>query len=321
MHRIALIGAGSMGALHARVLSASRRAKLSRIIDPNPTIGRALAEDHETQWTPSIDTLSDVDAVVIASPTETHYELSMACIRAGLPILVEKPLCDSLAECTKVLGAASAADVPILCGLLERYNPAVLTVRSLVTDPVQLTARRHGPYAPRIKTGVAWDLLIHDVDLAIQFFGAEPVRTIADTGQFHPDSQPGAEDAVEAVLSFAPGLASVSASRIGQRKVRTLAITELDRLIEIDLLRRDVAIYRHVSHDAEVGDWRGYRQQTVLEIPELSTAREPLATQLDRFLDILDGTVDADAERDSILPAHRVVDGLLAGERNPNRVL
>lgn len=72
-----------------------------------------------------------------------------------------------------------------------------------------------------------------------------------------------------------------------------------------------MTIYRHVSHDSASPDGLGYRQQTVIEIPELVSAREPLATQLDRFVDLLEGKVDAAEERDSIIPSHRVVSDVL----------
>lgn len=312
MHRIALVGAGSMGALHARVLAASERVRLVRVIEPNELSGRAIAERYDVEWAPRMDSLSDVDAVVLASPTETHHKTALEILGYGKPLLVEKPLCNNLAASEEVLALAESRDVPLMCGLLERYNPAVLTALALVDTPVHLMARRHGPYAHRIKTGVAWDLLVHDVDIAIQFFGgAEPSRITSGTGFFHPESEPGAEDTVETVLSFETGLATASASRLGQRKVRSLIVSELDRMIEIDLIRRDITIYRHVSHDAVTPDGRGYRQQTVMEIPELLTAREPLATQLDRFVDLLEGTRDIKAERGSIMPAHRTVSRIL----------
>lgn len=316
MHRVALIGAGSMGALHARVLAASERVRLTRIVEPNEDAGRAVSERYDVPWSPRLDSLSDVDAVVLASSTESHHKAALDVLGDDTPLLVEKPLCNDLAASEEVLGLAESRDVPLMCGLLERYNPAVLTALALVDAPVHLMARRHGPYAHRIKTGVAWDLLVHDVDIAIQFFGGtEPTRITSGTGFFHPESDPGAEDAVETVLSFPTGLATASASRLGQRKVRSLVVSELDRLIEIDLIRRDVTIYRHVSHDAVTPDGRGYRQQTVMEIPELLTAREPLATQLDRFVDILEGSRDAAAERASIIPAHRVVARVLDQSR------
>ncbi|CRK60883.1 probable oxidoreductase [Alloactinosynnema sp. L-07] len=319
--RIALVGAGTMGSFHARVLAQSERCDLVRIIDPNETAGRTVAERYETAWAPEMGELSDVDAVVLAAATEYHHGLALQVLNQDRPLLVEKPVCNGLAESEEVVRVSAERGVPLMCGLLERYNPAVITALSLVDSPVHVTATRHSPYAPRIRTGVAWDLLVHDVDIAIRALGGvEPTAVQGHLGYFHPNSVEGAEDIAETVLGFAGGgLATVSASRIGQRKVRSLVISEVDRLIEADLLRRDVIIYRHVSNDAATPDGRGYRQQTVMEIPELLTAREPLATQLDRFLDVLDGTVDADEERDSILPSHRVVAQVLDRSQTPVR--
>jgi predicted dehydrogenase len=311
--RIVLIGAGSMGSLHARVLSQSDRVELVRIVDPSEQ-AKAVAERFDTSWAPELDSLSGVDAVVLAAATPTHHKLALDVLGQDVALLVEKPVCDDLAATEEVLATAAAKSLPFMCGLLERYNPAVMTALALMDKPLHVSAARHSPYVPRIKTGVGWDLLVHDVDLAIRCFGgAEPSKVSSSTGLYHPSSVAGAEDIAETVLGFPDGgLASVSASRVGQRKVRTLSVTEIDRSIEIDLLRRDVTIYRHVSGEAASPDGRGYRQQSVIEIPELVTVREPLATQLDRFLDMVSGSVDIAEERDSILPSHRVVAKVLA---------
>jgi predicted dehydrogenase len=307
--RVALVGTGMMGALHARVLAASDRTQLVRVVEPRRSVGREVAERYGVGWAPELDELSDVDAVVIAAPTEFHFALAEHVLRADTPLLIEKPVCDNLAGTEQIVTEAEKRGIPLLCGLLERFNPAVMTALALVDTPVHLTATRHSPYSPRIRTGVVWDLLVHDVDLAIQVFGGqEPTAVRGTVGRFHPQSLAEAEDVAETVLTFGDGgLASVSASRIGQRKVRTLVISEVDRLIEADLIRRDVTIYRHVSLDAATPDGRGYRQQSIIEVPELTGNREPLAAQLDHFLDMLAGTIDVDTERLRILPAHRVV--------------
>ncbi|WP_086666870.1 Gfo/Idh/MocA family protein [Lentzea kentuckyensis] len=307
--RILLVGTGTMGSLHARVLAGSDRCDLVRVAEPREEAGRMIAERYDAQWSPEIGDLSDVDAVVIAAATEYHHGLAVEVLNQDKPLLIEKPVCPGIEASEEVVALSAQRGVPLMCGLLERYNPAVLTALSLVDNPVHVTATRHSPYAPRIRTGVSWDLLVHDVDLAIRVFGGQDPTDVQGTfGYFHPTSVEGAEDVAETVLGFANGgLATVSASRIGQRKVRSLTITEVDRLIEADLLRRDVTIYRHVSNDAATPDGRGYRQQTIIEIPELISAREPLAAQLDHFLDIVAGKADADAERSAILPSHRVV--------------
>jgi predicted dehydrogenase len=173
---------------------------------------------------------------------------------------------------------------------------------------VHVGAVRHSPYAARIATGVAWDLLVHDVDIALRLLGEEPSSVSGHFGHFDPRSLSGAEDLAEVQLAFPGGqLASLSASRIGQRKIRSLTITEVDRAIEVDLLRQAVTIYRHVDAEAASDDGLGYRQQTVIEIPAITSLGEPLAVQLSRFLDLVEGSGDAAAEREAILPAHRVV--------------
>lgn len=304
--KVALVGAGSMGLNHARVIAASPRTELTVVVDPDEAVGRGAAERFGAMWSAGLDALADVDAVVVAAATEHHYGIALEVIRAGLPVLVEKPVCPSLSQTEEVLAAAEAATVPFMCGFLERYNPAVLVARQMLTEPRFARAERHSPYVPRIKTGVAWDLLVHDVDLISQIFGGtDPASLAVEVGHFHPSSVPGAEDVIEVALRFDGGIGSASASRIGQRKVRTLVIQELDRMIEVDLLRRGVTSYRHTTIESD-DSGRGFRQATEMEIPEI-IGREPLATQLDRFVDLVEGSVDLDEERRSILPAHRIV--------------
>lgn len=307
--RVLLVGAGNMGTNHARVISQSDRASLSILVDPRQNVGTHLAERFGARWAPSLPDLADIDAVVIAAATEAHYGLAMEVLSQDVPLLIEKPVSDSLLKTKEILDEADRRDLPMMCGLLERYNPAVLTARSLLEAPFHVTGTRHSPYAPRIRTGVAWDLLVHDVDLAIIMLGSSPTHVDSRLGYFHPESLPGSEDVAETLLEFDSGaVAQISASRVGQRKIRQMSIYEQERLIEVDLLRRDVTVYHHVAENSADGAGRGYRQQTVIEIPEPVTGKEPLTTQLDRFIDIIEGSVDAAEERASILPAHIVID-------------
>jgi predicted dehydrogenase len=306
--RVAVVGAGVMGGYHVRVVAQSERCELARVVEPDASVGQPLADRYGAQWRPEADDFADLDAVVIATPTEHHADLVLRALDSGVPVLVEKPVTPDLATAERIVAAADERQVPIMCGFVERFNPAILTVQSMLNEPVHVTALRHSPYASRVRTGVAWDLLIHDVDASLRLLGHEPVRVSANLGCFHPSSGEGSEDVAEAVMSFGSGaVASVSASRIGQRKLRSMSIAELNRTIELDLLRRDVTIYRHVSADIETQNGIGYRQQTIIEIPQLVSAREPLAAQLDHFLDLAAGSVDMKEERESILPAHRVI--------------
>lgn len=307
--RIALIGAGQMGSLHARVLAQSTECVFTRVIEPREANGRAIADRHGVPWAADFDALDDVDAVVVASATETHHDIALRVLQLGVPVLVEKPLAHTYDEAVELVDESRKRDLPIVCGFLERFNPAVLTARQFVGEVIQIHAMRHSPFVPRIKTGVATDLLIHDVDLAIGFAGAE-LQTVKGTfGYFQSQSlQNRSEDSADTTLSFSNGvLATISASRVSQRKIRQLSVMELDRLIEVDLLRRDITIYRHVADQPSSDGVGGYQQQTVIEIPTIVQSGEPLAAQLSHFVRMLTTGEGVEAERDAILPAHHVV--------------
>lgn len=308
--RIALVGAGSMGSLHARVIHAHRQTELAAVVDPVRQAGAAVAEQYDARWSPTLADVSDVDAVVVAAATPHHASIGTEALDRGLPLLMEKPLADDLAQTQDLVLRSEKADVPLMCGLLERFNPGIVTAMQLLEDPVHVMAQRHSPYVARVRTGVASDLLIHDVDIAVRMMGAEPTRVVGSLGHLHPESADASEDVAEALLGFPGGrLANVSASRMSQHKVRGFVVSELDRLIEIDLLRNAVTIYRHVLGE-NTADGLSYKQQTIIEIPQIVTNREPLAAQLDRFVALAAGSADAAEERAGILPAHRVVEAV-----------
>lgn len=310
--RFALVGAGNMGSNHARVISEHPDTELVYLIDPREQVGSAVAARYGATWLPSLPDLEGIDAVVVAAATEAHHPLALEVLGQDTALLVEKPVADGLAESEEILRLAESHDLVMMCGLLERFNPAVMTARAIMEDPVHVIATRHSPYAPRIRTGVSWDLLVHDVDLAIHLMGAEPNRVDAQLGFFHSDSAPQAEDVAEVLLGFENGgISRISASRIGQRKIRELQIYETGKLIEADLLRRTVTVYNHVAEQAE-NEGRNYRQQTVIEIPEIIHNVEPLTGQLTHFVSLLRGQADAAAERRSILPSHRVINAAIA---------
>lgn len=313
--RIALVGAGSMGTLHARVIAESTGATLVRVVDPDPIRGGALAAAHGALWTPE-GPLDDCDAVVVAAPTEHHLAWAQHAIAGRLPVLVEKPLSAHPHEAAAMIDAAESADVPLMCGFLERFNPAVRTALSIVPEPVHLHAVRHSPYHQRIKVGVSHDMLIHDVDLVVRLAGT-PATVAAGVILHHEKSQEDAEDAVEAVLGYPGMLAALSASRLSQTKVRRLSLAGQQQLAEVDLVMGTVTVYRHVLAEFVAGGDRTYRQQTVVDVPFIRKPAEPLAAQFEHFLALARGEADAAAERATLLAPHILVARILDSARRP----
>ena len=306
--RIGLIGAGTMGALHARVIATSLRTELAWVHDRNSATGRAIADRHASRFAPELD-LSGVDAVVVAASTQFHHEVGLQVLESRKPMLMEKPLAGTVVEVDELLAEAERHDTPIMCGLLERFNPAVRTAFDLSRSPIHFRSTRHSPMTERIQTGVGGDLLIHDLDLAIRLFGEMPTAAIGLTDRTGEGSG-GVEDIVEALIRFGTyGVAALSASRRSQRKIRSMMIAEADRMIEVDLLRQDVTIYRHVL-ESPTDDDLGYRQQTIIDVPVLRYHGEPLMMQLEHFANLVEGTADHRAERESIRPPHQVLHSL-----------
>jgi predicted dehydrogenase len=159
---------------------------------------------------------------------------------------------------------------------------------------------------------VAADLLIHDVDLVLRLMDQEPVEVHGSFGYFEPRSGETSEDVAECTMRFAAGqIAALSVSRIAQRKIRLLTVSELSRVIEVDLVRQSITVYRHVQ-GAEFDEEAGYRQQTIIEIPVVRHSGEPLQLQLAHFVALLHGDVDAATERNTLLAPHRVLEEISA---------
>lgn len=301
--RVGLLGAGTMGANHARIIAASGGVELCVVVDVDPATAARVADRHGARSSTSIDCLVDCDAVVVASPTEHHLDAALPLLAAGRPVLVEKPLAADATSVAALVAAARAAGVPLMCGFVERFNAAVVTgLRCLTGPPLSFHAVRHSPAAPRITTSVVSDLLIHDLDLVTSAVpGHEPVSVSAVLAS--PVGSSVIEQA-DAVVAWSGGpVANLSASRLGQRKVRTLSVTSARELVEVDLLRQNVTVYRHVTHDLVDGS---YRSDTIVDIPFVRHAGEPLALQFDHFLALVRGDADPEAELRSLEVPHRV---------------
>jgi predicted dehydrogenase len=303
--KVALVGVGAMGSHHARVIGTAMRARLYAVVDRDLQRASAVAERIGCLATTDLEVAARSDAVVVATPTEAHLEVALELLAAGRPLLVEKPLAPDLGSVQRMVKESEARDVPVMCGFVERFNPVIAAAGQVIdAPPIHMVALRHSPPAERITSSVVADMLIHDIDLAVHFAaGAEAAGVTATT--WAPPG--GVTDIADCTIRFSTGmLATLSASRRSQRKVRAFTIVTPDALVELDLLRQDVTVYRHVGHEQLGGTTTTYRAQTVVDIPFVRHAGEPLALQFEHFLDLVEGRVDAGSERRRLLPAHAI---------------
>ncbi len=288
--RVGVIGIGNMGWHHARVLSLLRDAELVGVADPHESKGRLAVEQFGCRWFPSFEAmLGEVEAVCIAVPTLLHHRVGMACLQAGVHVLIEKPIAATQEEAADLIRAADTAGRLLQVGHIERFNPAFRELLRVVANEevVVLEARRHSPNADRANdVSVVLDLMIHDIDLVLELAASPVVRLAAAGGR----SSDGPIDYVNATLGFANGVvASLTASKMAHRKIRSLSAHCRSSLMETDFLNRNLRIHRrsHESVSADHGELL-YRNDGFIE--EVSTTSiEPLYAELEHFLQCVRG--------------------------------
>lgn len=306
--RIGLVGAGAMGANWARVIHDSPEAALSVVIDADLGRAQAVAGQHGGRASVDPEAARDADAVVVAAPTGRHVEIARPLLEAGIPVLVEKPVATTCIEVEGLCALAEARAVPLMCGFVERFNAVVRTLKQILEGPPRhIVSLRHSPHNPRADASVVWDLLVHDADLVLHIADPEGEPLVAAHSLVPPGSA--TVEIADCLLHYPGGLiATLSASRCGQRKVRSMTIAGDAALYELDLLRQDVTIYRHLRAEFLMeGDPR-YRSETAIEIPFVRHAGEPLALELAHFVDLVEGRGDRHRELAGILPAHRIAE-------------
>ena len=288
--KVGVIGIGNMGWHHARVLSLLRDADLIGVADPDPERGQMATEQFGCRWFADYrEMLPEVEAVCIAVPTLLHHPVGLACLQAGLHVLIEKPIAASQDEATALINAAHQAHRLLRVGHIERFNPAFRELIKVVANEevVVLEGRRHSPHSDRANdVSVVLDLMIHDIDLVLELAQAPVVRLAAAGGR----SAEGPIDYVNATLGFENGVvASLTASKMSHRKIRSLSAHCRSSLVETDFLNHTLHIHRraHEWVSADHGELL-YRNDGFIE--EVSTTSiEPLYAELEHFLQCVRG--------------------------------
>lgn len=250
--RMAVIGVGHLGQHHARILAGLPDVDLVGVVDSSIDQAKLIAERLQTRpYTTHEPLLNAVDAVSIVTPTIHHHAVAAAFLKAGVPVLVEKPICPTLAEADELIRLAAKAGVPLQVGHIERFNPAFEELIRRPIRPKFVEAERHGPFTGRsIDIGAVLDLMIHDIDLLLALDGTA-VKTVDAVGA---SAFGGHEDMVNARLVFESGcIAHVTASRITQRPKRRLRIWAPEGYAGIDFVTRKLVLVQQSPEVRQYG--------------------------------------------------------------------
>jgi len=283
--RVAAIGVGSLGRHHARnytELATEGRVEMTGVCDANPETASSIAATHGcasfTDWR---DLLDKVDAVSIATPTETHCEIACAFLEKGIHVLVEKPMALTLDEATMMIAAAEKSGAKLMVGQLERYNPAMVALKPHVTMPLYFEIHRVSPFPNRsLDVDVVLDVMIHDLD-AIQWLVGPDVKV----SEIRAVGIPVISDKVDAAnarIEFENGtVANITASRIGTEKIRKTRFYQTNSYVVLDYATKFASVTSlnpNASHPlAGISINR-------LEINDI----EPLRAEITAFLDCIE---------------------------------
>jgi UDP-N-acetylglucosamine 3-dehydrogenase len=240
--RLGVVGVGVMGYNHARVLAEMPGVTLVGVADPDDKQQDFVRRTLDCATVADVKELLalGVDAVSIAAPTHLHRSIALAAISRGVHVLVEKPIASSVQEGHEIISAARRADVTLMVGHVERFNPAVQAIKEAIRDEdiLSIAITRVGPFPPRMSNvGVVIDLAVHDIDLISWFTGSEIVEVQPQL------SSAKAEREDIALLQFrtASGvLAHINTNWLTPFKARTVHVATKRKYVIGDLLTRQV---------------------------------------------------------------------------------
>ena len=263
---ISLIGVGRMGQFHLNVINQINQINLAGIYDANEDHLNEKNKKYNINKFNSIDeAIDNADAVIIASPTIYHFEIAKKAVEKGKHVLVEKPMTETYEQALELESLVKQKNVILQVGHVERFNGAVQELHHIIEKPYLIEARRLAPFTPRITdVGVVFDIMIHDLDIVTSLVKKPIVRFSASGKRIRTNN----EDIASALLEFEDEtIATISASRVTQEKIRTLAISTEEAYFILDYATQDITIHRQATSQSNIKTSVGinYKQESIIE--------------------------------------------------------
>jgi predicted dehydrogenase len=278
--RVAVVGSGYFGRFHADHYARNKRAELVAVVDTDAERARAVAAEFGAE--PAFDFRSivgKVDAASVAVPTPLHYEIASALIEAGIHVLVEKPLTDSVESGSKLASLAEAKKAILQVGHIERFSSAYRTLAEVIAEPLYFESYRIAPWKNRgVEVDVILDLMIHDIDMIIGLVDS-PVAQVDAVGTPVLGKR---IDLANARITFESGcVANVTASRVSYKTERRMRVFARNHYLNCDLGEGRIYGYR-LRGDPMVDGLAAIAAETY-EIEK----QDSLGNEIDAFLDCI----------------------------------
>ena len=231
--RLAVIGAGHLGRIHTRLLESHEQIAVAGVVDPNPKACQSVSDEFGVPaYSHHLDLANQIDAAIIATPTVFHHQVALDLIGQGVHTLIEKPLTHSVQHADALVRAAAEQNVVLQVGHVERFRPALSSIKPHLRDPYFFEASRTSAYTGRsTDIGVVLDLMIHDLDVVLSLV-QQPVVEVEAVGSTVIGPH---EDMAHARLRFANGCtANLHASRVSPQATRTMKAYTAEYAAAID---------------------------------------------------------------------------------------
>ena len=289
---VGVIGVGHLGSLHAKMYSQIPSVHFVGVYDVDLKRAETLAAEFGIKAFATLDDLlSQVQAVSIATVTQSHYDVAMQVIKRGVHLLIEKPITATIEQAKAVTERAEIKGLKLQVGHIERFNPAILALEPYNITPLFIESHRLAQFNPRgSDVAVVLDLMIHDIDLILSLVKSKVTRI--DANGIAVIS--GTPDIANARLQFENGcVANVTASRISQNKMRKMRLFQRDAYISIDFAQGLAEVFRLVDEETPnlkstmmLGkiDQGQHKRIIVYEQPEVQEVNA-LMYELERFVE------------------------------------
>jgi len=276
--RVAVIGVGHLGSIHARIYSQLKGVKLAGVCDTDIAKAQKVAKDFKTAFfTDYKELIGKTDAASIAVPTISHHEISKPLLENGINLLIEKPITKTVPEADELLSIAKEKGLILQVGHVERFNSAFLEAEKAIKEPIFIECHRLGPYKQRsTDIGVVLDLMIHDIDIILGLVKDK----IKDVEAIGASVLSGQEDIANVRLKFQNNtICNITASRITNKTMRKIRVFQKDAYISLDYFKPSCFIYR-MANPAKIG---GAGKKITCQRVKIKK-EEPLKMELGAFI-------------------------------------
>lgn len=279
--RVGVIGVGHLGEYHVQKYKAIPATKLVGIVDTNLERANEIERRYNTRsFGEQSELLSMVDAVSLAVPTEIHFEVAKDVLSKGVHLLIEKPITYQLEPADTLISMARDKNLVLQVGLVERFNPAVAKMESILNQPVFIESHRMNLFTTRgIDIDVVLDLMIHDLDIILHVVPSE-IKEVHAVGM---SVITGKTDIANARLIFENGtVANLTASRVSNKTLRKIRVFQPDAYISVNCAKREISVIRLDREAEDLNDFPKIISDKI-KYPD----SDPLADEILSFVNVV----------------------------------